>query len=116
MKKYFVLGVCLIVLIGVYIMGNPGVPEITEQMAIENVKKTLDERTVATITNFDNPKVEEVIFKTKPSIYLFDENTNVVGKGLYKITFNTEQDGLLGPIVFYVDKLNGDLIGADFRE
>ena len=89
--------------------------DITRQEAIEIAKSKLDKKAVETITNFENPVVEEVIFDTNPSIYLFEENANIIGKPLYKITFNTTQDGLLGPIVFYVDK-NGNLIGADYRE
>ncbi len=90
--------------------------EIAPQTAIENVKKNLDKKSIETITNFDNPKVEEVVFDARPSIYFFDDKVDIAGKNLYKITFNTTQDGLLGPMVFYVDKSNGDLIGADYRE
>ena len=90
--------------------------EITPQTAIENVKKKLDKKSIETITNFDNPKIEEVVFDTQPSIYLFDDKYDIVGKDLYKITFNTTQDGLLGPMVFYVGKVDGEIIGADYRE
>ncbi len=90
--------------------------EITPQTAIENLKEQLDKKSIETITNFDNPKMEEVVFDTQPSIYLFDDKLDIVGKGLYKITFHTTMDGLLGPMVFYVDKLSGNVIGADYRE
>jgi len=89
--------------------------EITPQTAVENVKRKLDIKSIESITNFDNPKIEEVVFDTQPSMYYFDDKIDVVGKDLYKITFNTTQDGLLGPMVFYVDKLNGALIGTEFR-
>ena len=46
----------------------------------------------------------------------FDESIDATGKSLYKITYNTELDGLLGPITFYVDKMSGIVIGADYRE
>ncbi len=89
--------------------------EITSQAAIDAVKKTLDKKSIETITNFDNPKVEEVVFDSNPFIIYFGEKVNLVGKQIYKITFNTTSDGLLGPLVFYVDKLNGKLIGANPR-
>ena len=88
--------------------------EITREEAINTVKKGLDPNRLM-ITNFDNPKVEEVVFKERPSIYLVNEKINVVGRDLYKITFHTEQDGLLGPITEYVDKLSGEIIGGDYR-
>ncbi len=89
---------------------------ITQEEAVENIKKILDDKSKATITNYDNPKTEEIVFDTEMSIYCFEEKSNFDGKNIYKITFNTTQDGLLGPIVCYVDKLTGVLIGADFRE
>ena len=46
----------------------------------------------------------------------FGKEENLTGKTVYKITFNTTQDGLLGPIVLYVDKYNAKVIGTDFRE
>ena len=69
-----------------------------------------------TIINLENPKIEEVVLNGDASIYLFDESFDVSGKSLYKITYNTELDGLLGPITFYVDKMSGIVIGADYRE
>lgn len=92
------------------------VPVITHQTAIEIAKKTFDHKSTEAIINFNNPKIEEVIFETNPSIYLFEGINEIIGKELYKIPFNTTQDGLLGPIVLYIDKLKGDLIGADYRE
>lgn len=89
---------------------------VTPETAVENVKEKLDDKSVETITNFDSPKVEEIIFDGSYSMYFFEKKTEVKGKKLYRITFNTTQDGLLGPIVFYVDKISGEVIGAGFRE
>ncbi len=89
--------------------------EITPEEAIDTAKQRLDPNLLM-ITNFDNPKIEEVVFRTRPSIYLYNEHINIIGRELYKITFNTEQDGLLGPIVEYIDKYSGELIGGDYRE
>ena len=83
--------------------------------AIENVKKMLDEKSIKTITNFDNPEIEEMVFDTQPFMHYFEEKTDIIGKTLYKITFNTTQDGLLGPLVFYIDKSSGDVIGVEYR-
>ncbi len=98
--------------------GNDYVPPegITPEKAIEYAKQVLDDKSKETIQNFKNPKVEEVVLKKAASIYLFEEKTEIVGSKLYKITFDTTQDGLLGPIVFYVDKLNGEVVGMDYRE
>ena len=89
---------------------------ITAQDAIDIAQKQLDGKSIETITNYKHPDVEKVIFHAPPAIYLFDETFNVVGKNLYKITFTTELDGLLGPIVFYIDEHSGMVIGTDFRE
>ncbi len=89
---------------------------ITTEKAIAHTMKMLEEKSKETIINLNNPKVDEIVFNKTPSIYLFNEKTEVVGRTLYRIIYNTEQDGLLGPIVFYVDKLNGEVVGMNWRE
>lgn len=89
---------------------------VTQKTAVENVKKKLDTKSIETITNFNTPKIEETVFDKQCNIYLFDKETEINGKKLYKITFNTTMDELLGPIVFYVDKISGEVVGTGFRE
>ena len=91
-------------------------PGITTEQAVKNAREKLSDKEIETIINLENPKIEEVVFKGDTSIYLFDESIDATGKSLYKITYNTELDGLLGPITFYVDKMSGIVIGADYRE
>lgn len=116
-KRLLILGIALLVAVTAFVSLYKYMQiEITPQTAIEKVKEKLDEKSIETITNFDNPKIEEVLFDTPPSIGYFGEKKDAVGKVLYKITFNTTQDGLLGPMVFYVDKSGGELIGIEYRE
>lgn len=91
-------------------------PEITIEHAINNARALLNDKEIETITNLENPKVEEMVFEGEAPIHLFNEGVDATGKKLYKIIYNTEQDGLLGPITFYVDKISGIVIGADYRE
>ena len=84
--------------------------------AVEAILKKLDDKSKETIINLENPEISEVTFDKQPSIYYYDKKVNLMGKSVFRIKFNTTQDGLLGPLVFYVDKYNGKLIGADFRE
>ena len=91
-------------------------PEITTEQAVKNAREKLSDKEIETIINLENPKIEEVVLKGDTSIYLFDESIDATGKSLYKITYNTELDGLLGPITFFVDKMSGIVIGADYRE
>lgn len=91
-------------------------PEISPQAAVDAILEKFDVKSIKTITNLDNPKIEEVVFEREPSIYRFDKKKPLVGKPLYKITFNTTQDGLLGPMVYFVDRISGEILGAEFRE
>lgn len=113
MKKKVVI-VC-IALVALFCIFSSLHVEITPEKAVEYTKQMLDERSKANIKNIDNPKIEDVVFNETPSIYLFEEKSEIVGRKLYRIIYNTEQDGLLGPIVFYVDKLNGKIVGMDYR-
>lgn len=90
--------------------------EITTEQAVKKAREKLSDKEMETIINLENPKIEEVVLNGDTSIYLFDESIDATGKSLYKITYNTELDGLLGPITFYVDKMSGIVIGADYRE
>ena len=89
---------------------------ITKEEAVKIAQNDINEIEKTTIINFENPTVEELVLDEKVSFYLFNANEDVEGKKVYRITFNTEQDGLLGPIVYYVDKDNGQLLGLDYRE
>ena len=89
---------------------------ITKEEAVKIAQNDIKETEKSTIINFDNPIVEELVMDEKVSIYLFNADENIEEKKAYRITFNTEQDGLLGPIVYYVDKDNGKLLGLDYRE
>ena len=96
---------------------------IDQETAIEIARNVLDDKSKEAIINLDNPKVEEVVFDTEHHMAYFDDKVKpsdkplykITGKPLYKITFNTIHDGLLGPIVIYVDKSDGKPIGMDFR-
>ena len=89
---------------------------IPDNLTVKDALVLLGENQLETITNLDNPKIEEIIFDKEPSIYLIDESTKLKGKTVVKYTYNTTQDGLLGPITFYVDKKTGIVLGSDYRE
>ncbi len=91
-------------------------PEISPQTAIDVIVEKFDMKSIKTITNLDDPKVESLVFESEPSIYRFDKKKSLVGIPLYKITFNTTQDGILGPMVYFVDRINGDILAAEYRE
>lgn len=94
---------------------------ISAQEAIEIAQSDLDEISKKTITNFDNPKIvgivgDESLFLHAPGSPKYVSQNKIIGKELYRVTFNTEQDGLLGPFVLYVDKYKGVLLGSGGRE
>ena len=93
---------------------------ISAQEAIEIAQSDLDETSKKTITNFDNPKIvgivgDENLFMHDPRGPKYVSQNKFIGKELYRVTFKTEQDGLLGPFVLYVDKYKGVLLGSGGR-
>lgn len=89
--------------------------KVATDNAINESKLRITDKEKATIINYNNPKIENIVFSKQPNIFYFVERS-VIGRSAYKITFNTTQDDLLGPIVYYVEKSSGQLIGMDFRE
>lgn len=93
------------------------VPLITDpEKAVEVTRQLLDEKTMETITNLRSPDVTEVMFSENPDKYLTDKKEDISGRPLYKVVYTTELDGLLGPIVFYVDRQTGRVVAMDYRE
>ncbi len=89
---------------------------ITQKEAIKNARTIITFAQLETIKNIDNPKVEEIYFTDYPSIYYVKDHNDILNKKVYKITYNTMYDELIGPIVIYVDGENGDVIGSEVRE
>ncbi len=117
-KTVLVLGTLLIILIVSFAFLGSGkhVNNITSDEAVKKVQEMLDDKSKETITNFETPKTEKIVCDMELAIYYLKKGVKLKGKTLYKITFNTTQDGLLGPMVFYVDASNGIIVGMDHRE
>lgn len=67
---------------------------------------------VSTITNWDDPII--TIIDKLPDTYMVItevDDSNLV----YQVEYNTTQDGVLGPIVLYMDS-DGNILGLAYRE
>lgn len=89
---------------------------LKQEEAINIAKEELTKEEKESITDFENPVVEEMSFTKEPNIYKYDNTGSMIDKQVYKITFHTKQDNLLGPIVFYIDVIDGQIYGMDYRE
>ncbi|MHB8129556.1 MAG: hypothetical protein ACYDEX_11210 [Mobilitalea sp.] len=88
---------------------------IMEEDAIRISESILTDSEINSITNYDSPQIEIVIYDKEPMIIKIDEASIMVSKEIYKITYTTNFDGFLGPIVIYVDTQNGDIYGTNLR-
>ncbi len=67
---------------------------------------------VKTITDWDNPAVETI--KELPNDY--HKTADVTNSdNYYEVTFTTTEDGVLGPIILFLDE-EGNIIGQGIRE
>ncbi len=92
--------------------------EIVEMLQADIRQNDLDaeQKNERTITNFDDPDIQIMTLQDETSyFYKIDDGIRLDGKEVYKVTFHTESDGLLGPIVYYVDCYTGQIYGMDFR-
>ena len=86
--------------------------KIAKQVVINDPKRQ--------ITNYNNPKVEMFIGEDNHKVSLFNDNkkistTNLAKLKLWKITFSTKMDPLIGPIILYIDYYSGKVYGFDVR-
>jgi len=99
--------------------------EITETKAIELAKLYIEsleaEAFVKTITNYDAPTVEKSDFDESYYVFYFEERNaegkrnDLKGMSIWKITFTTTFDNLLGPHTIYLDRYSGKIYGSDLR-
>lgn len=90
---------------------------ISSQEAMKIAQNWVDEKSKKRVTNFENPQIIGIVCSEKFLERIIPANLKDIrekkyaGREIYRITFTTYDDGLLGPIVVYVDKYTGELLG-----
>lgn len=89
---------------------------ISQEEAINTAQLDLSEETKATITNYETPEVEEITFTEEPNISKVEGAGKMAGNDFYVVTFHTTDEEVVGPIVYYIGKLNGKIYGGAWQE
>lgn len=63
----------------------------------------------------NNPHVSEITVKSEKGI-LKHVKRSIVGKKVFKVTYTTKNDSVLGPITYLVDEYTAEVIGEYYRE
>lgn len=104
MKKVFIIFLFITIIL---VLSGCGKKELTVERVVEIAQMLVESGSSQfvkdTIVNFDDPDTER-IDKYGPD-----------NKKAWKVTFNTTQDGLLGPMTMYFDRHTGEFLGADLR-
>lgn len=90
---------------------------ISVEKAIKIAQKYIDKTEKLIITNYDNPAVDVIVgYENMPMVevntreWKYVDPNKIIGRELYQITFCIEDDDT--PIILYVDKYKGKLLGA----
>jgi hypothetical protein len=78
--------------------------------------KSLSDFDKNTVINWKNAMVEGYNATTNHSIGSVNGLINIKDKAVYKVTFRTNNEGLLGPITLYLDKNTYVMVGEDLRD
>jgi len=91
--------------------------QISEEKVIE-ISKTVVDKDNEKILNYENPEVEVIDFPMRKPYVVISKNSekNLRGLSVYRVTYETELDALLGPIRIYIDKYSGEIYGIDGRQ
>lgn len=76
----------------------------------------LGEADKATLIDYENAEVEEYRCAGDHYVASLNGHINLKDKDTYKVTFNTSNDALLGPIIIYLDKTSYSVLGIDLRD
>lgn len=116
MKKIFTY-IILIITVSILFTGC-----ITESYLPKKVNITeiaynwLDDNIKSTIINWQSSKVEKKIIDTNHLVANGLETLDIVNKEVFKVTFSTEDDDLLGAVIVYLDTDTFEVLGMDFRD
>lgn len=90
---------------------------ISVEKAIKIAQKYVDKTEKIVVTNYDNPAVDVIVgYENMPMVevntreWKYVDPNKIIGRELYQITFCIEDDDT--PIILYVDKYKGKLLGA----
>lgn len=115
MEKRFAIAWCFF-LVAIFTVSGCTKPEITADKAVEIAKTVIIDSENSKITNYAAPETERLEIKENRKV--FSENqkyVNLKGKKIWKVTFTTELDPLLGSINLYIDAVSGKVYGTDPR-
>lgn len=75
----------------------------------------LDDERKESIINMDDAKIEKVSYKEDYFIVSNEGSINIKDRVVHKVTFDTSAE-VLGSIVIYLDKDNGEVLGTEIRK
>jgi len=104
---------CFIMILSILLTGCTGTKK-SENEIREIAYHSLDDYSKNTIINWENAEVEE--FKSPTEMHLGNSSVNIEGKETYRITFNVQNEAVLGPIVMFVDKDSYKISGVGLRD
>ena len=108
------------ILVVLFTLQLVGCSNISSNESKNKIRKTaynwLDDASKSDIINWKTATVEEVKFEEEHVVVTKTDNIDIRNIETYKVTFTTQKDELLGPIVIYLDKDNLNVLGVDFRE
>ena len=130
MKKIIIYGL-LSVIFTIQLVGCSNMKSEKEEIVVRECTKTLEEsndniKMIAynwlddtnkeSIINMEKAKVEEVLREEQYFAAVNEDEVGVNGEIVYRVTFNTVCDEILGPIVIYLNKDNLSILGMDIRK
>lgn len=86
-------------------------PEEIRSLAYEHVREDGNQR----ILNEDTAEVVRILIEEEHQIMCKEGAIEIKGREVYKVTFRTTSDDLLGPIRVYLDVDSFDILGVDYR-
>ena len=108
------------ILVVLFTLQLVGCRNISSNESKNKIRKTaynwLDDASKSDIIDWETATVEEVKFEEEHVVVTKTDNIDIRNIETYKVTFTTQKDELLGPIVIYLDKDNLNVLGVDFRE
>lgn len=116
MKK-LLTSIILILIFSTFFIGCSDKSSILEKDNIrEAAYNWIDDNIKYTIIDWQTSKIENITFDKEHLIINERETLDIINTEVFKVTFTTKDDDLLGPVIVYLDIDTFEVLGMDFRE
>lgn len=116
MKKFFASIILILTFSTLFTTYNAKSSPIEKDNIRDTAFNWIDDSIKSTIVDWQTSNVEKITSDKEHLIINEMGTLDIIDTEIFKVTFTTKDDDLLGPVIVYIDIDSSEVLGMDFRE